>query len=161
MPRVRPPMPELLQFLSAYDDAIVKLALAVRKKVLTECPKATESIVDAYNAVAIGYSFTGRLKESFFHIAVYEKYVNLGFNRGVYLPDPHKLLRGTGNNTRHITIRSAADLRDPHLTKLMREAIQDGHLLALSSKQPILEPQSRVTAIYPKRRRPVKKSPAR
>jgi hypothetical protein len=154
---VRPPLPDLLKFLSAYDDSIVALALAVRKKVLAACPKATESVVDAYNAVAIGYSFTGRLKESFFHIAVYEKYVNLGFNRGVHLPDPHKLLRGTGNNTRHVTIRSAADLRNPHLTALMREAIHDGYLLALASNQPILPPQSRVTAIYPRHRRPTKR----
>jgi hypothetical protein len=161
MPRVRPPLPELLKFLSAYDDSIAALALAVRKKILTACPKATESIVDAYNAVAIGYSFTGRLKESFFHIAVYEKYVNLGFNRGVHLPDPHKLLHGTGNNTRHVTIRSAADLNDPRLAKLIRAAIDDGHLLALSSKQPIIEPQSMVKAIYPTRRRPAKKASAR
>jgi hypothetical protein len=73
---VREPIPELLEFLSVYDDKIVKLALAVRRSVLTESPDATETIYDAYNAVAVGYSFTGRLKESFCHVAVYPKHVN-------------------------------------------------------------------------------------
>jgi hypothetical protein len=89
-------VPELLEFLSAYDDRIVVLALAARRFVLTETPRARETIYDAYNAVAMGYSFTGRLKESFCHIAVYGKHVNLGFNRGVDLADPRGILPGTG-----------------------------------------------------------------
>ncbi len=79
---VRPPIPELLKFLSAYDKPVVALALALRKKVLTAAPMATETIYDAYNAVAIGYSFTGRLKEGFCHIAVYPQYVESGFQLG-------------------------------------------------------------------------------
>src|ERR1700685_4769783 len=84
---VRAPLPELLEFLAVYDDRIVALALAVRRFVLTETPRATETIYDAYNAVAIGYSFTGRLKESFIHVAVYAPPVNLGFNRGAERDD--------------------------------------------------------------------------
>jgi hypothetical protein len=49
---MRPPLPELLEFLSAYDAPVVKLALAVRKAVLAEAPNAMESIYDAYSAVA-------------------------------------------------------------------------------------------------------------
>jgi hypothetical protein len=32
---VRPPIPELLKFLSAYDKPVIALAIALRKKVLT------------------------------------------------------------------------------------------------------------------------------
>jgi hypothetical protein len=35
---VRPPIPELLKFLSAYDKPVVALACALRKKVLTAAP---------------------------------------------------------------------------------------------------------------------------
>jgi hypothetical protein len=151
---VRPPIPELLKFLSAYDKPVVALALALRKKVLTAAPMATETIYDAYNAVAIGYSFTGRLKEGFCHIAVYPQHVNLGFNWGTELPDPHKLLEGTGKRTRHVTLRNLSDVKDPRLGPLLRIAIQNGHILALSANVPVIPPQSIVKAIYARRRRP-------
>jgi hypothetical protein len=151
---VRPPIPELLEFLSAYDEQIVKLALAVRRFVLSESPRATETIYDAYNAVAMGYSFTGRLKESFCHVAVYAKHVNLGFNHGAELADPRGILQGNGKQIRHVTIREAADLKSADLTRLLRLAIKQSKDLAASSKIPEIAPQSIVKAIYAKRRRP-------
>jgi hypothetical protein len=151
---VRPPIPELLRFLSAYDKPVVALALALRKKVLIAAPMATETIYDAYNAVAIGYSFTGRLKEGFCHIAVYSQHVNLGFDWGTDLPDPHKLLEGTGNRTRHATLRKLSDVKDPRLGPLLRVAIENGHILAMSAKVPVIPPQSMVKAIYARKRRP-------
>ena len=51
---MRPPIPELLGFLSPYDQSIVELALAVRALMLEEAPSAIETIYDAYNAVALG-----------------------------------------------------------------------------------------------------------
>jgi hypothetical protein len=151
---VRLPIPELLMFLSAYDKPVIALALALRKKVLTAAPVATETIYDAYNAVAIGYSFTGRLKEGFCHIAVYPKHVNLGFNWGTELPDPHNLLEGAGKRTRHVTLHNLSDVKDPRLGPLLRVAIQNGHILALSANVPVIPPQSIVKAIYARRRRP-------
>jgi hypothetical protein len=151
---VRAPIPELLKFLGAYDEKIVRLALAVRRVVLGEAPKASESIYDAYSAVAIGYSFTGRLKESFCHVAVYSAHVNLGFNRGVDLPDPKKLLQGSGSQIRHLTIRSAADLKQPHVRRFLRTAIMNAKALALANDIPTIPPQSVVKWIYAKKRRP-------
>jgi len=151
---VRAPIPELLEFLAAYDDRIMVLALAVRRFVLTETPRATETIYDAYNAVAMGYSFTGRLKESFCHIAAYAKHVNLGFNRGVELADPRGILQGNGRQIRHFTIREAGDLKNPHLKRLLRMAIENARELGRSNKIPEIAPQSIVKAIYAKKRRP-------
>src|SRR5579871_3047203 len=98
----RPPDPRLLDFLSAYDPAIAQLALAVRELVLDAAPNAIESIYDAYSAVSIGFSFNGRLKDTFCHVATYAKYVNLGFNRGATLSDPQRVLQGTGKAVRHV-----------------------------------------------------------
>jgi hypothetical protein len=155
---VRAPLPELLEFLAVYDDRIVALALAVRRFVLTETPRATETIYDAYNAVAIGYSFTGRLKESFCHIAVYSKHVNLGFNRGVDLDDRRGILQGNGKQVRHVTIRETGDLKNSYLARLLRAAIQNAKELCRSSNVPEIAPHSVVKAIYAKRRRPARKS---
>jgi hypothetical protein len=151
---VRAPIPELLEFLSAYDDRIVALALTVRRFVLTETPRGTETIYDAYNALAMGYSFTGRLKESFCHVAVYSKHVNLGFNRGVDLDDPRGILQGAGKQIRHVTIREASDLKNSYLTRLLRVAVRNARELGRSNKIPEIAPQSVVKAIYAKRRRP-------
>src|SRR5204862_89388 len=79
MDRARPPCAELLDFLKPFDPSVGELALAVRALVLEEAPLASELVYDAYNAVALGYTFTGRLKEGFCHVAVYSRHVNLGF----------------------------------------------------------------------------------
>ena len=122
---MRPPSPELLGFLSPYDKSVAELALAVRALMLEEAPTAIESIYDAYNAVALGYSYTGRLKESFCHIAVYAGHVNLGFNRGADLPDPRGILEGTGKKIRHVRIKQLADLANPWLRRYIRAAIKE------------------------------------
>jgi Domain of unknown function (DU1801) len=151
---VRKPIPELLKFLEPYDPSIQKLALEVRSYMLTIESRATETIYDAYNAVAIGYSFTGRLKECYCHVAVYPKHVNLGFNRGVDLTDPQKILQGTGSQVRHVTIHEKSDLAGPYLKGLVRAAIVNARALAISGGIPEIEPQSIVKAIYANRRRP-------
>jgi hypothetical protein len=152
---VRKPIPELLKFLSAYDKKIAAIALEVRRAVLTAAPGATEAIYDAYNAVAIGYSFTGRLKESFIHIAVYAPHVNLGFNRGAEMKDPDRVLQGDCKMVRHLTIREPGDLKKRYVARLLKDAVLDGRAMAATSKYPTIPPQSTVKAIYAKRRRPV------
>ena len=147
---MRPPSSEFLGFLSPYGKSITELALAVRAKVLEEAPSAIETIYDAYNAVALGYSFTGRLKDSFCHVAVYAGHVNLGFNRGADLPDPQSVLEGSGKRVRHIRIQDAGDLAKPWLRRYIRAAVgQLGGPLT-----PNVEGQSIVKAIYAKKRRP-------
>src|SRR5262249_22733670 len=84
----------LLEFLAAFAPGISKLFLATRRTVLMAAPEANELVYDAYNAVTAAYSFSGRLKEAFCHVAAYSGHVNLGFNRGAELPDPSRLLAG-------------------------------------------------------------------
>ncbi len=151
---VRPPIPELLQFLAPYDTAIQRLALEVRAYLLTIEPRATETIYDAYNAVAIGYSFTGRLKECYCHVAVYSKHVNLGFNHGADLQDPQEILQGQGSQVRHVTIHEKSDLAGSYLKGLVRAAIVNARALSVAASIPEIEPQSIVKAVYSKRRRP-------
>jgi hypothetical protein len=121
---------------------------------LTIEPRATETIYDAYNAVAIGYSFTGRLKECYCHVAVYPKHVNLGFNHGADLTDPRIILQGAGSQVRHVTIHEKSDLAGPYLKNLVRAAIVNAQALAIAGGIPEIAPQSIVKAIYANRRRP-------
>lgn len=148
--RVRPPKPEYLKFLAPYGRWISDLALATRALVLGEAPESAELIYDAYNAVASGYSFTGRPSDAFIHIAVYARWVNLGFNRGSTLDDPRGVLQGTGRWVRHIRISQPEDLDNLAVQAFVRAAIA-----AAERGQPEAKGESAVRAIYPKRRRPV------
>ncbi len=154
-PRVRPPKPEYLEFLKPYGPQLTQLALAIRSAVLSEAPESAELIYDAYSAVASGYSFTGRPSDAFIHIAVYSKWVNLGFNFGSRLDDPEGLLHGTGRWIRHIRISSADDLERPAIRALIAAAVLAGERPDASADK-AAKGQSVVRAVYPKRRRPLR-----
>jgi hypothetical protein len=120
---MRPPTGKLLSYLSKYSPHISNLTLSLREIVLDEAPEALEHVIQTY-AVSIAFSFTGKpLKDGFCHIVTYADHVNLGFNRGAKLPDPRKLLKGTGKQIRHLTLTQPADLDAPHLRKFLRAAI--------------------------------------
>src|SRR5437870_7503535 len=106
-----PPPADLKKFLRPYDRDVQRLALDLRALVLEEMAPCYENIYDAYSAVAIGYGTSDRLSDGIFHIAVYSKHVNLGFNDGATLDDPKAILKGNGNRIRHIKIRKPADLK--------------------------------------------------
>jgi hypothetical protein len=150
--RVPAPKAEYLEFLRPYGPEITTLALAVREFVMSEARGAVELIYDAYNAVATGYSFTGRPSDGCIHIAVYAKWVNLGFQRGSQLPDPERRLQGSGNWVRHVRIRCADDLRDPAIHTLVKAAIERA---AYPDPKSAPKPESVVRAIYPRKRRPL------
>ena len=151
------PLPEYLGFLAPFESSVTELALAARKLVLEEAPDSMELIYDAYNAVATGYGFTGRPSECFIHIAVYAKWVNLGFHRGAEIPDPNGLLQGTGRLIRHIRIAELADLKKPPVRAFVRAAITRAKRPDPAAKS---DPQAKsvVRAIYTRKRRPSKKA---
>ena len=55
-------------------------------------------------------------------IKAHTKHVHLGFWRGVELPDPRKLLQGTGDKMRHIKLSSLKDAGKKELRELVRIA---------------------------------------
>lgn len=117
-----PPTKEYLDLLAALEPRITDLALAVRAIVLEEAPGAFELPYDATPAVAAGYTFTGRPAQVFIHIAAFSGWVNLGFNKGVALPDPGRILRGDGVSIRYIRISSIADTERFFVRKFIQEA---------------------------------------
>lgn len=157
-----PPPTALIQFLKPYDRGIQDLALGLRSLVLKEMAPCYENIYDAYNAVAIGYGSSDRLQDGVFHIAVYAKHVNLGFNHGATLDDPLGILEGTGKQIRHIKIRTPDDLARPEIRVYLRRArkmaIDDACKLVEAPPEKVTGVVSTVKAIYPKRRRPSSKS---
>ena len=153
-----PPPAALIKFLKPYDREIRELALQLRALLLEELAPCYENIYDAYSAVAIGYGTSDRLRDGIFHLAVYSKHVNLGFNDGATLADPKGILLGDGNRIRHLTINTPDDLARPEIRAYIRRALKKawadakrlGELAPVKPKGVI----STVKAIYPKKRRP-------
>jgi hypothetical protein len=121
---IRPPDRVLLGYLASCDPHVSTLALAMRRIILEEAPEAIESFSKGY-AVGIAFSFTDKpMKDGFCHVVAYRRHVNLGFNRGASLPDPDRVLAGTGKSIRHITLHNEADLNRPLLRRYLQTAIE-------------------------------------
>jgi hypothetical protein len=65
------------------------------------------------------------------YFTIGKSHVTFGFLRGTSLPDPAKLLEGTGKHLRHVKLRAIEDLRKPALKKLIQAASR------LNRKQPV------------------------
>ena len=149
---------DLIKFLRPYDPQVQEFALKLRALVLEEMAPCYENIYDAYSAVAIGYGTSDKLRDGIFHIAVYSKHVNLGFNEGATLPDPKRILQGNGNQIRHITIKNVEDIKRSELRAYIRRARKKAFADARKLGEPLAtQPDgvvSTVKAIYAKKRRP-------
>ena len=119
----RPPDPQLIGFLEAYDRPIVDLALALREIILEEVPDASESIYQVYT-VAIWFGFSEKMKDMFCYIATNARHINLGFPRGSTLPDPNRVLEGDGKTMRHIKFASPSDLERSFVRRYIRASIE-------------------------------------
>jgi len=91
------PAKQVARFIAKFDPTIAKLTRAARSVLRRRFPTAIELVYDNYNALAIGYSSTERTSDVLFSLAVYARGVNLYFMYGRSLPDPDKLLQGSGS----------------------------------------------------------------
>ena len=114
---------QLESFINKFAVEDQRLIGAVRKGVRKRFPTANELVWDNYNIFVIGYSATERPSDSIISIAARANLVSLCFMQGATLPDPHKLLRGAGNQTRSIRLESAAVLLRPEVESLLAAAI--------------------------------------
>ena len=61
----------------------------------------------------------------FGYVNVFTAHVNVGFFRGASLPDPGRLLQGTGKFMRHVKLRSGTTTDDAELHRLIQLAYAD------------------------------------
>lgn len=75
---------------------------------------------------ALGYGPTDSGFDRILYITVFEKYLNLGFFYGGFLPDAEGLLVGSGKRMRHIKIRSLQEAENSAIPRLLVQAWIDG-----------------------------------
>jgi len=138
---------QLTGFIEKFGAKDQQLIRAVRSAMRKRLPTANELVWDNYNFFVIGYSPSERPSDSIFSIAARANGVGLCFVQGASLPDPRRLLLGSGQQTRFIRLDSASQLSDPDIENLIQAAISNaskalpssgrGHLIirSISAKQ--------------------------
>jgi hypothetical protein len=125
----RTPAKQLAEFLEKFEPRVATLARGSLAALRKRLPGAYELVYDNYNALAIAFSPRDTSSAAIFSIAVYPRWVSLFFAHGARLPDPKKLLRGSGNKMRHLVLNKADDIRSPGVEALIAAALK-------SAKQP-------------------------
>jgi len=116
---------QLRTLIAKFAPAHEKLVGAVRRSLRKRLPTAHAVVYEYRNlgAVVISYSPNEHGYEGVFAIHASANGVKLYFNRGKELPDPEKLLQGSGKQTRSIDMEGASTLARPEIASLIDEAI--------------------------------------
>ena len=127
------PEAQLRSFNARFDPKQQKFIRTIRAALRKRFPTANELAYDYSSFFVIGYSPTEQGIDSVVSIAARADGVDLYFNHGPQLPDPKKLLKGSGKQTRFIRLESARQLAHPDV-KAFIAAATDLAEVPMSSK---------------------------
>ncbi|HKP02415.1 MAG TPA: hypothetical protein VJU77_03550 [Chthoniobacterales bacterium] len=121
MSRVEPGSAEeqLQSFIDKFEPKHRATIRAARKSLRKRFPTANELAYDNYNFFVIGFGPNERPSDCFVSIAAAANGVGLCFIHGASLPDPAKVLSGSGKQTRFVRLPSAAVLEQPEVGALL------------------------------------------
>jgi len=116
---------QLRTLIAKFAPAHLRLIDAMRRWLLKRLPTAHEVVYEYRDlrVAVISFSPNERGYEGVLSIRASADGVRLYFNRGKELPDPEKLLQGSGNQTRWIHLEGASTLARPEVVRLVEEAI--------------------------------------
>ena len=121
--RIASPEQQLKGFIAKFEAQNQVLIRAVRRALRRRFPTACELVYDNYNFFVIGYSPTERASDSMISIAAAANGVGLCFIHGAKLPDPKKILLGSGSQTRFVRLDSVQVLERPEVKALLAAAV--------------------------------------
>lgn len=122
MKTIRPIHTDFQFYLDLKDQELIGLFTDLRAYILELYPDCNELVYHTHALTSV-FSISDKLSDAFCMLPIYTHHVNLGFNKGTLLKDPHKLLTGTGNLIRHIDVKKTSDYRNPKVKALIKEAI--------------------------------------
>ena len=114
---------ELRGLVARFAPAHQRLLAAMRRWLQKRLPTAHEIVYEYSGSFVISYSPDERGYEGVLAIRASANGVELYFNRGKELPDPAKLLQGSGKQVRSIHIEGASTLARPEVARLVDEAV--------------------------------------
>src|ERR1044071_4233396 len=104
---------ELRGLMAKFAAAHQRLIGAMRRSLRKRLPTAHEVVYEYRDFFVISYSPNEHGYEGVLAIRASADGVKLYFNRGKELPDPAKLLQGSGSQTRSINLEAASTLARP------------------------------------------------
>ena len=122
------PEAQLRSFIGRFDPKDQKLIRSVRAAVRKRLPTANELAYDYNSSIVIGYSPTDHGIDGIVAISARATGVALYFNQGPQLPDPKKLLRGSGKQTRFVPVDAAGQLAHPDVEAMIAAAIDQARI---------------------------------
>src|SRR5260370_2676180 len=109
--------------IAKFAPAHLRLIGAMRRSLRKRLPTAHEVVYEYRDFFVISFSPNEHGYEGILAIRGSADAVKLYFNQGKDLPDPAKLLQGSGNQTRWINLEGASTLARPEVARLIDEAI--------------------------------------
>ena len=109
--------------IAKFAPANLRLVGAMRRRLRKRLPTAHEVVYEYKDFFVISISPNEHGYEGVFAIRASANGVRLYLNRGKELPDPAKLLQGSGKQTRWIDLEGASTLARPEVAGLIDEAI--------------------------------------
>lgn len=123
-PSAASPAKQLASFMAKYSPSIAKEGRAALARIRRLVPGATELVYDNWNGLVVGFGPSARPSEAVVSLLMASDHVTLCFIQdGPSLPDPQKLLKGSGNVVRHVRLTSARDLDAPAVRALVKTAV--------------------------------------
>ena len=114
---------QLRTLIAKFTPAHLRPIGAMRRWLRKRLPTAHEVVYEYRDCFVISYSPNERGYEGVLAIRGSGNGIRLYFNRGKELPDPVKLLQGSGKQTRLIDLEGASTLARPEVVRLIDEAI--------------------------------------
>jgi hypothetical protein len=115
---------QLRSFIEKFEPKHQGTIRAARRALRKRFPTANELAYDNYNFFVIGYGPTERPSDCFVSIAAAANGVGLCLIHGASLPDPAKILIGSGKQTRFIRVPSVSVLEQPEVRALLTPAAE-------------------------------------
>ncbi len=110
--------------LGSVDESLTQIVHRLRQLIIDVDPDTTEQPRPGDRALSYGVG-PRKMLDGYAYIMPQKSYVNLGFYRGAHLPDPMRLLEGTGKDLRHVKVRSLADVDREGMRDLIAAAVSE------------------------------------
>ena len=113
---------QLTAFLSRFPPPIAGLAKRCLPKLRRAFPGANELVYDYSSSLVVAFGISERGNEAIVAISIAPRGVRLYFDRS--LPDPNRLLQGSGGKVRSVALEEADEIDHGDIQALIKAAIE-------------------------------------
>jgi hypothetical protein len=117
------PTAQLAAFMSRFSPEIIALAKRCLSRLRRSFPGSYELVYDYPGSLLVAFGTSERGYEAIVSVAVFQREVRLYFRKSV--PDPKRILKGSGSKVRSVTLKSASDLNHGDVRGLIEAAIKE------------------------------------